>query len=203
MTRRDAPATHRNREPIAEVLESWLEGPTRVLEIASGTGQHAVYLAGRLPHLSWQPSDADPEALESISSWRREAGPGNVAEPVALDAAAGSWPVDEVDAIFCANLIHIAPWRVAEGLFAGAGRLLGEGGLLLIYGPFRIGGEHTAPSNAAFDESLRARDPAWGVRALEAVEALAEREGLALVRRHEMPANNQLLVFRALGRDRV
>jgi len=197
MTRRDAPATQRNREPILAILARWLTSPARVLEIASGTGQHAVHFAGRLPNLAWQPSDADPAALPSIQAWIDAEGGPNLAAPLELDVRSQSWPVDSVDAIFNANMIHIAPWEVAEGLFAGAGRVLGTDGLLFLYGPFKVGGAHTAPSNAAFDEGLRSRDPTWGIRDREAVETLAETSGLVLVEINEMPANNQLLVFRS------
>lgn len=199
MDRRDAPATHRNRLPILELLARWLPRPERVLEIASGTGQHAVFFAERLPHLEWQPTDHDPSSLESIEAWRAHAGLTNVATPLMLDAAspATDWPVSSgaVDAVFNANMIHIAPWNVALGLLSGAGHVLRSGGLLLLYGPFKVGGEHTAPSNAAFDEGLRARDPDWGIRDLERVSEVAASHGLALVEQNAMPANNLLLVF--------
>jgi SAM-dependent methyltransferase len=196
MPKRDAPATHRNREPILAVLSRWLTQPATILEIASGTGQHAVFFAERLPHLDWQPSERDPEGLESIEAWVAESSVSNVARPVALDVCEAAWPVNEVDAVFNANMIHIAPWEVALGLFEGAGRVLRPGGLLFLYGPFRVAGEHTAPSNAAFDADLRRRDPRWGVRDLEEVEAVARRAGLSLVEHDELPANNRLLVFR-------
>ena len=206
---RDAPATHRNREPILEVLARWLPEPARVLEIASGTGQHAVFFAERLPYLTWLPTDRDPESLPSITAWIAEAGrdrieagaAANVEPPRVLDAARPDWPdaVAPVDAVFNANMIHIAPWPVAEGLLAGAGRALREGGLLLLYGPFRVGGAHTSPSNAAFDESLRARDPSWGVRDLEIVVEIAAAAGLVHRETNELPANNKLLVFERRG----
>ena len=199
MTKRDAPATARNREPILEVLARWLDGPRRVLEIASGTGQHAVFFAARMPAISWQPSDVDASYLDSITSWVEEAGLSNLAPPIVLDATSASWPVDPVDAVFNANMIHIAPWAVAAGLLAGAGRVLVPGGLLFLYGPFRVGGAHTAASNAAFDESLRARNPEWGVRDLERVIETAAANGLEHVETNALPANNQLTVFR---RDR-
>lgn len=198
MSKRDAPATHRNRDAILTVLRRWLDKPAEVLEIASGTGQHAVFFAAELPHLKWQPSDADPAGLASISSWIADSGVSNVSAPVLLDASATAWPELSFDAVFNANMIHISPWNVAEGLFAGVSSGLAEGGILLLYGPFRIGGEHTAPSNAAFDEDLRRRDPSWGVRDLERVEALGQSASLELVERNEMPANNWLLVFRRL-----
>lgn len=198
MSKRDAPATARNREPILEVLARWLPEPARVLEVGSGTGQHAIFFAERLPHLEWQPSEHDPEGLASIEAWRVEARRPNLASPIALDAAASDWLVAPAsfDAIFNANTLHIAPWRVTEGLLAGAGRTLVRGGLVLLYGPFRVGGEHTSPSNADFDASLRARDPSWGVRDLEDVIVLAERNGLDWIETNDLPANNKLLVFR-------
>ncbi len=196
--KRDAPATHRNRAPILEVLRRWLKGPARVLEIASGSGQHAVFFAEALPGVDWQPSDPDPEALASIRAWAAEAGVANLRPPLALDVAAPDWAVglEPVDAIFNANMIHIAPWRVAEGLFAGVPRVLRSGGLLFLYGPFRVGGAHTAPSNAAFDASLRARNPEWGVRELDRVLELADAAGLEHVATEAMPANNLLVVLR-------
>jgi SAM-dependent methyltransferase len=199
MTRRDAPATHRNREPILEVLARWLTEPARVLEVASGTGQHSVYFSTRLPHVTWQPSDADAGALSSIESWVAEEGPSNLLAPIELDASATIWPESvertDFDAIFNANMIHIAPWRVAEGLLSGAGRRLREGGLLFLYGPFRIGGLDTALSNAAFDVDLRKRNSEWGVRDLETVERVARESSLEIVETNDMPANNKLIVF--------
>lgn len=196
MSKRDAPATHRNRDAILGVLRRWLDAPTRVLEIASGTGQHAVYFAAELPHVQWQPSDADPVGIASVSAWVAESGLANVSPPILLDASLAEWPEITFDAVFNANMIHIAPWSVAEGLFAGVAEGLSEGGMLFLYGPFRIGGEHTAPSNAAFDEDLRRRDPSWGVRDLERVEELGQASGLELVERKEMPANNWMLIFK-------
>ena len=171
-------------------------GPLRVLEIASGTGQHAVFFAESLPHLRWLPSDVDPEHLESIEAWRSEAQLANVAAPIRLDVRAADWDVEPVAAIFNANMIHIAPWPVAEGLFAGAGRVLEEAGLLFLYGPFRIGGRHTAESNEAFDADLRRRNPEWGVRDLERVVETAVAAGLQRVETNDLPANNKLVVFR-------
>lgn len=202
--RRDAPATHRNREPIFEVLARWLPGSARVLEVASGTGQHAVYLAGRMPGLAWQPTEVDPDSLPSIEAWIADAGRQNVLPPRLLDASDVDWPEDvgRVDAIFTANLLHISPWSVGLGLVSGAGRALRDGGLLLIYGPFKMEGAHTAPSNAAFDESLRARDPSWGVRDLEAVVEAAAAAGLAHRETNALPANNLLVVFERVGAGR-
>ena len=207
MTRLDAPATARNRVPILAILERWIgasthaaslpaPAPLRVLEIASGTGQHAVFFAEALPHLRWQPSDPDPAHLDSIEAWRVEAGLSNVAAPIALDVRAADWGVGPVDVVFNANMIHIAPWTAAEGLFAGAGRVLVPEGLLFLYGPFRVADRPTAPSNEAFDAELRRRNPEWGVRDRERVVALAAEAGLRLVEANDLPANNQLLVFR-------
>jgi SAM-dependent methyltransferase len=195
-----APATARNRDPILEVLRRWLPPQGLVLEIAAGTGEHAVYFAGRLPALTWQPTDVSEAALASIAAWRREAGPANLLAPLRLDVCQ-PWPVGRADAIFCANMIHIAPWRCAQGLMAGAGTTLRPGGVLILYGPFRIGGEHTAPSNAAFDADLRARAPEWGVRDLEAVAALAQAAGLDHVDTIPMPANNLSVVWRRRALD--
>ncbi len=194
---RDAPATHRNREPILEVLARWLPESARVLEIASGTGQHAAFFAERLPGLLWMPSDGDPDCLDAIAAWIAESGRDNIAPPRVIDASSADWAegVEPIDAIFNANMIHISPWRVGEGLFAGAGRALAPGGLLLVYGPFKVGGAHTAPSNAAFDESLRARDVSWGVRDLETVVETAGRAGLVHRESNDLPANNKLIVF--------
>jgi SAM-dependent methyltransferase len=204
MSRRDAPATSRNREPILAVLARWLSEPARVLEIASGTGQHAIYFAKMLPHLHWQPSDRVSEALASIESWVAEEGSSNVAPPIELDASTSAWPVEggeSFDAIFNANMIHISPWRVAEGLFAGAGRTLPGGGLLFLYGPFRVAGTETAASNVAFDEDLRRRNPEWGIRDLEAVEALARDCRLESIEVNDLPANNKMIVFRRSERE--
>jgi len=190
------PSVGRNREPILAVLRRVLPARGMVLEIASGTGEHAVHCAAALPALTWQPSDRDPEALASIAAHRHDAGLPNLLPPLALDVTAPSWPVERADAIIAINMIHIAPWRAAEGLIDGAGRLLAPGGVLYLYGPFMADGRHTAASNAAFDESLKARDPAWGVRDVAAVAELAARHGLDLKERVAMPANNLSLVFR-------
>lgn len=193
--RRSAPASERNREPIREVLVRELPASGDVLEIASGTGVHAVWFARAFPGLRWQPTDLSQIALDSIAAWREREGLDNLAEPLRLDVTA-PWPVERVDAIFNANMIHISPFECAEALIAGAGRALSPGGPLIVYGPFKIDGAHTAESNARFDQSLRSRDPRWGVRDLEAIVALAEAVGLTLTARHEMPANNQTLVLR-------
>lgn len=192
---RHAPATLRNREPILAVLDRVLPETGLVLEIASGTGEHASWLAPRLPGIMWQPTDADPTMLESIAAWTTERAVTNVLPPLVLDVNATPWPVEAAAAIFCANMIHIAPWAATEGLVRGAARILPPGGLLVLYGPFMIEGTHTSPSNAAFDDSLRARDPAWGVRDLRVVAELATSHGLVLVEKVAMPANNLTVVF--------
>ena len=194
--RRSAPATERNREPILAVLKTVLPERGLVLEVASGTGEHAAYFARAFPRLLWQPSDPDPEALASIRAWREEAGLANLLEPVRLDAAAEPWPVAAADAILCVNMVHITPWAATLGLLRGAGRLLPAGAPLILYGPYRRAGVPTAPSNQAFDASLRARNPHWGLRELDTVEKEAASHGLALERLFEMPANNITAVFR-------
>jgi SAM-dependent methyltransferase len=194
--RRRSPAAQRNREPILEVLRKHLPERGMLLEIASGTGEHAAYFAAAFPDLLVQPSDPDPAALASIEEGRVEEGPPNLLRPLALDASAGAWPVEAADAILCVNMVHISPWPATEGLMRGAGRLLAPGAPLVLYGPYRRAGVPTAPSNEAFDQSLRARNPEWGLRDLEAVAAEAARHGLRLERVVEMPANNLTLVFR-------
>lgn len=194
--KRSAPATERNREPIAVVLREVLPERGTLLEIASGTGEHAVYFAGLFPALRWQPSDPDPEALASIRAWRADSGLENLLEPVRLHAAAETWPVASADAILCVNMVHISPWAATAGLMRGAARLLPAGAPLVLYGPYRRSGVPTAPGNLAFDASLKARNPDWGVRELEAVEAEAAKQGLRLERIFEMPANNLTVLFR-------
>jgi hypothetical protein len=191
-----APAVTRNRDPILAVLRRVLPTQGTVVEIASGTGEHAVHFAAGLPHLVWQPTDRDASALRSIAAYRRAAQLPNLLAPLELDAASPSWPVTSADAIVSINMIHIAPWRAAEGLMAGAGRRLGASNVLYLYGPFKENGRHTAPSNAAFDASLRRRDPEWGVRDVGEVSDLARLHGLDLVERVAMPANNLSLIFR-------
>jgi SAM-dependent methyltransferase len=191
-----APAVARNRAPILAVLRRVLPARGTVLEIASGSGEHAAYFAAALPHLSWQPADIDPDALASISAHRAAANAPNFLHPIELDAASPEWPATRADAIVSINMIHIAPWAAAEGLMAGASRLLASGGVLYLYGPFKEDGRHTAPSNAEFDASLRARDPEWGVRDTADVRNLAGHSGFEFVERVAMPANNLSLVFR-------
>ena len=188
------PSADRNKGPILDVLKRVLPPNARVLEIASGTGQHAVHFAAHLPGITWQPSDIDPERCASIRIWRGESGLENILEPLTVDVTRSDWDVGAFDVIYNSNLIHISPWKCCLGLLAGARRHVRPDGLLIIYGPFKIGGEHTAPGNRAFDEDLRARDPRWGVRDLEAVRDAAD--GFTFEERVEMPANNQTLVFR-------
>ncbi|WP_309629487.1 DUF938 domain-containing protein [Brevundimonas sp.] len=193
-----SPAVARNTAPILQVLRAHLPARARVLEIASGSGEHAIAFARALPATTWTPSDPSSEARASIAAWTAEAALSNVAPALALDAAdPDGWPEVDAQAIFCANMVHISPWAATEGLMAGAGRVLPDpGGLLVLYGPYRETDVPLAPSNAAFDESLKARDPAWGLRELDAVVALARSHRLHLTRRVEMPANNLMLLFR-------
>lgn len=191
-----APSVARNRDAILAVLRRVLPQTGVLLEIASGSGEHAVHCAAALPGLQWQPSDPSPAALRSILAYARTAQLANVLPPVALDASAAEWPVRRADAMLAINMIHIAPWPATLGLMAGAGRLLPEGAPLVLYGPFMENGAHNAPSNAVFDADLRARDPAWGVRDIAAVAAAAGAQGLRLTERVPMPANNRMLVFR-------
>jgi SAM-dependent methyltransferase len=198
--RRSAPHVARNTGPLIERLRALLPSRGLVLEVASGTGEQAVAFARAFAHLVWQPSDSDPAALASIEAWRREAALPNLLAPLPIDAAAERWPLDRCDAILCINMVHISPWAATVGLMRGAGRLLPEGGRLILYGAYRRAGVPTAPSNEAFDSSLEARDPAWGLRDLADVEAEGEGGGLRLETVIEMPANNLLVVFR---RDQV
>lgn len=195
MTKLSWGAPERNKQPILEVLQRALPASGTLLEIASGTGQHAVHFARHLAGWTIQPTDCEPENLDSITAWVRDSALPNLREPVRLDVTETDWRVEAPTAIFNANMIHIAPWETATGLVRGAQRLLPPGGLLVVYGPFRIDGQHTAASNQAFDESLRERDARYGVRDLEALVALAESAGLSLRERVPMPANNQTLIF--------
>ncbi|MDR5854594.1 DUF938 domain-containing protein [Caballeronia sp. LZ062] len=193
--RRRAPAAERNRDAILTVLARVLPPRGVVLEIASGTGQHAVHCAAALPQIVWQPSDSDAAARDSIAAWRAYAGLANLAEPLALDVTQNDWGTGEVAGIVCINMIHIAPWEAAEALFRGAAGRLAAGGVLYLYGPYRRNGAHTAPSNEAFDAQLRATDSRWGVRDMEAVEALGREARFTLAEAVPMPANNFSLVF--------
>jgi Protein of unknown function (DUF938) len=201
-TRQYAPATQRNREPILEVLLRVLPPSGNILEIASGTGEHAVFFAPRLAPRHWIPSDANPLALASIQAWRELSPTDNLHPPLAIDVQDSRWSIEDkgiaVNAIANINMIHISPWSACLGLMAGANRLLPASGILYLYGPFKRGGEHTAPSNLAFDESLRAQNPAWGVRNLEDVVAVAEAQGLTLLEVVSMPANNLSVAFKRL-----
>jgi SAM-dependent methyltransferase len=202
--RLDAPAFHRNHQAIWAVLQPFLAGKSGdVAEAGSGTGQHVADFARRSPQITWWPSDLNEQHLKSIAAWRAHAGLANIRPPLRIDLSDPAWCSQmhdgsgpgELLAVFCANVIHIAPWRVAEGLFAGAARYLRADGRLFLYGPFKRDGKHTAPSNAAFDSSLRDRNPEWGVRDIADLEKLAAGVGLMLIEIAEMPANNQVLVF--------
>ena len=190
------PHVVRNRDSIVDVLRRVLPRKGLVLEVASGSGEHAAYFAAKLPALDWQPTDPDAQALASISAHCADAGLPNLLAPLHLDVTAAQWPVERADAVMCCNMIHIAPWAACEGLIAGAARVLPAGGLLFLYGPYKIGGRHTAPTNQAFDERLRAQNPAWGIRDLDDVTALAGRQAFALAETVPMPANNLSVIFR-------
>ncbi len=200
--RMHAPATERNRDYILDVLKGVLPEDGTILEVASGTGEHAAFMAPLLPGRLWLPTDIDSGRLESIRAWIRADPAANLLPPILLDVCARRWPIEDapppapVTAILAINLIHIAPWQACLGLMAGAGRILPAGGVLYLYGPFMRDGAHTAPSNEAFDCSLRAQDPAWGVRELGAVEAAANDAGLTLQEVMDMPANNLSVIFR-------
>jgi SAM-dependent methyltransferase len=191
-----APAAERNKEPILAVLKRVLPERGKVLEIASGTGQHVVHFAKAFPSLQWQPSDPDRTMHGSIARWIAHEQLENVPPPIALDVGVDPWPVDHADAVLCINMIHIAPWQATLDLMAGAARALPPGGLLVLYGPYRRFGQDTADSNAAFDAQLKATDPRWGVRDLEAVLDVANRHGLGAEEVVAMPANNFTVVLR-------
>ncbi len=197
--RRFAPAAQRNTEPILGVLRAVLPASGIALEVGSGSGQHAVAFAAAFPGLDWQPSDPEAQARASIAARVADAGLDNLADPLDLDVTAPDWEAalaEPFDTMVCINVLHITPWAVAEGLMRGAGRLLDPGGIVYLYGPYKRDGRHTAPSNAAFDASLRRRDPAWGVRDIADVTRCAEANGLALDRTVDMPRDNFSLVFR-------
>lgn len=189
------PATARNRDPILEVLRQHLPARGLVLEVASGSGEHVMHFAHGLPGLTFQPSDPEPEHRASIDAWAAALGLANVRPAIALDATAGTWPIATADAVLCINMVHVAPWAATVGLVRGAGRILPPGGVLYLYGAYKRGGVHTAPSNEAFDASLRAQSREWGVRDLETVSALAAENGFAAPAIVAMPANNLSLVF--------
>ena len=187
-------ANRRNRDPILSVLQRFLPETGLVLEVASGTGEHGVYLAPKFPGLTWQPSDPNPEMRKSIAAWIRAEAP-MVKPPMDLDARAEAWPIEHADAIVCINMIHISPWESCLGLMAGAGRILDDGGLLYLYGPYKIKNRHYAESNAAFDESLQSQNSEWGVRDLDDVVKAASAQGLKFRQTVEMPANNLSVIF--------
>lgn len=198
--RRFAPATARNREPILAVLQRHLPSQGLVLELASGTGEHVTFFAQNLgPGLAFQPSDPDASARRSTDAWTTSLGLTNVRPAIKLDATDNVWPVRAADAVLAINMVHISPWAATEGLIIGAARVLPLGGVLYLYGPYRRGGQHTAPSNQAFDYDLRRLNPEWGVRDVEAVESLAIANGFGTPVIEQMPANNLSVVFRRIG----
>jgi SAM-dependent methyltransferase len=192
--RRTAPAAERNKEPILGVLKRVLPARGLVLEVASGSGQHVAHFARALPALQWQPTEFDPDMLPSIAAWIEAEPLANVRAPLLLDVGK-PWPIDRADAVVCINMTHISPWQATLDLISGTARVLDSGGVLFLYGPYRRFGAHTAPSNEAFDADLRARNPDWGVRDLEAVEAVAQQQGFALKDIAAMPANNFSVAF--------
>jgi hypothetical protein len=192
---RSAPAALRNREPIAEVLADWLPNTGLVLEIASGTGEHAVFFAERFPALEWQPSDVHPDALSSIAAWREAAALPNVRPPIVIDAREPDWPIERADAVLSNNMVHISPWPAAIGLIEGAAKLLSANAPLILYGPWLQAGVAAAPSNLAFDADLKRRDPSWGLRLVEDFAGEAEKRGFELLETRPMPANNLMLLL--------
>lgn len=202
VARRSAPAALRNREPIAEVLTDWLPDSGLVLEIASGTGEHAAFFAERFPRLEWQPSDMHAGALASIAAWRETAGLANIRGPIVIDASATTWPIHHADAVLSINMVHISPWESALGLLDGARRMLPAGAPLILYGPWLREGVAAQPSNLAFDADLKRRDPSWGLRLVEDFAAEAATRGLELLETREMPANNLMLLLRRLQEPR-
>ena len=190
------PHVVRNREPILAVLRRLLPAQGLVLEIASGSGEHAAYFAKELPALTWQPSDPDEVALASVAAHQADAALTNLLAPLRIDVTANDWPIGRADVVMCNNMIHISPWTATEGLMAGAERVLAAGGMLFLYGPYKIGGRHIAETNQAFDEDLRGRNPEWGIRDLADVAALARRHGFGAPETVQMPANNLSVIFR-------
>jgi SAM-dependent methyltransferase len=191
-----SPSAERNKGPIAEILMRVLPAEGEVLEVSSGTGQHVLHFAQALPHIRWRPTARDPDSLKSIASWLGQPAPPNINAPLRLDVHDAIWPAHDVAAVVCINMIHIAPPSAAEALMRGAGDVLAPGGILFLYGPYRRQGRHTAPSNEAFDDWLKARNPEWGVRNLEDVVHLASTVGLELEQTEDMPANNLAVIFR-------
>ena len=194
--KRMAPAAERNKEAILEVLREVLPPRGVVLEVASGSGQHAVFFARALPHLEWQPSDADEQALESIRAYASEVNLGNLKAPILLDARAAGWPLERADAVVNINMIHIAPWEACLGLFERSAGIVGRGAPLVLYGPFAVDGDYIAPSNIEFDRRLRGENASWGVRELRDVERAGAERGFRLERVVPRPANNQVVIFR-------
>jgi hypothetical protein len=194
--RRSSMAVLRNRDPILDVLRHVLPATGRVLELASGTGEHVMHFAQALPDLDWQPSDPSPEARQSIAAWRSAEGLRNVGAVIDLDATRGPWPAAPFAATLCINMIHISPWQATIGLMRGASGVLLPGSVLYLYGPYRLGDRPLEPGNAAFDEDLRARNPGWGLRDLDTVIACAADHGLVFERAIDMPANNLSVIFR-------
>lgn len=194
--KRFSPACERNKDVILDVLREVLPDRGTALEVACGPGQHAIHFAAGLPGITWIPSDIDPTSIASTAAWRTEANLPNLHEPVILDATSAEWPVQHADAIICCNMIHISPWDVTLGLLDGTARILPEDGILYTYGPYKVGGKHTAPSNEAFDQSLRAQNPSWGVRNLDDVALEARRRGLHLIKTARMPTNNFSVIFK-------
>lgn len=200
--RRSAPAALRNRAPIAEVLHQWLPADGLVLEIASGTGEHALFFAEQFPALEWQPSDVHPDALASIAAWRESSALPNVRAPLVIDASDPQWPLSQADAVLSINMVHISPWPAALGLLDGAATLLAPGAPLILYGPWLLEGVAPAASNLAFDADLKRRDPSWGLRQVEEFAAEASGRGFDLVETRDMPANNLMLLLRRTARGR-
>lgn len=201
--RRSAPAALRNRGPIAEVLADWLPESGTVLEVASGTGEHAVLFAERFPNLTWQPSETHPGALASIKAWLEEASLPNLRPPVVVDASTSEWSLERADAVLNINMVHISPWEASLGLIAGAARLLPANGRLILYGPWLKDDIETAPSNLDFDANLKERDPRWGLRSVEDFAAAAAGKGFRLADWRRMPANNLMLLFRKTKAERT
>ena len=195
-SKRSAPAALRNRAPIASVLREWLPSHGSVLEIASGTGEHAIYFAEQFPGLEWQPTDVHPDALSSIRAWREAAGALNLREPLLLDAASAEWPVERADAVLSINMVHISPWASGLGLIEGSARILPSGGPLILYGPWLTDEIETAPTNLAFDADLKRRNAEWGLRKVEDFAAAAADRGIELEQTLAMPANNLMLLLR-------
>ena len=193
--RLSSPAAARNVEPIGDVLEDWLPDQGLVLEIASGSGQHALAFSRRFPRLQWQPSDPDPQARASIAEWREAEGTTNLLAPLAIDVCHSNWPLERADAVVAINMVHISPWEASLALIGGAAWVLAEGGVLILYGPWIVEGIETAPSNLAFDADLRRRNPQWGLRHVNDFASEAERRGFNLAGERRMPANNYMLLF--------